>query len=314
MGNTVRANTNIALIKYWGKENEDLKIPSNSSLSLTLDNLYTETNVVYSNELNEDVFYLDGDKQSGKSLKRVQSFMDVVRERYGLKDYAIIRSYNHVPSAAGLASSASAFAALAKASTLALNLDDEELSRLARLGSGSASRSIYGGFVQWHKGNSHETSFAKPLENSDWPELRMVVCLLNEKEKLFSSSDAMRETSNDSVYFDAWVEQSHKDIEKAVDYIYAKDLDNLGLLVQSNALRMHASLMAINKWYFEPETIEVMNIVRDLQKDIPAYFTMDAGPNVKILTEEKHLDLVLERLNAYKTIVCKTGSGLEVYE
>lgn len=314
MSKTVRANTNIALIKYWGKKDEALKIPYNSSLSMTLDNLYTETKVTYDKDLNKDVFYLDGEKITGQAYLRVVKFMNYVRDIYKIEDYAMIESFNHVPSAAGLASSASAFSALAKASTLHLNLDDKELSRLARVGSGSASRSIYGGFVEWVKGTNHETSFAQKIENSDWPELRMVVCLVNENEKPFLSSEAMRETVEESVYYDAWVEQTDKDIVEAKKYIINQDIEKLGNLIQANALRMHASLMAINKWYFEPDTVRVMNIVRDLQKEIPVYFTMDAGPNVKILTLEPYVDQLLKELKEFKTIVCKTGNGLEVYD
>ncbi|CAM3746041.1 diphosphomevalonate decarboxylase [Erysipelothrix urinaevulpis] len=314
MAKIVRANTNIALIKYWGKADEALKIPTNSSLSMTLDNLYTETSVDYQSELSEDVFYLDGIQQTGKSLERVQKFMDYVRKEYNVKEYALITSYNHVPSAAGLASSASAFAALAKASTLHLNLDDEALSRLARVGSGSASRSVYEGLVEWEKGKDHETSFAKPIPNSDWPELRMVICFVNEEKKKFSSGFAMQETSQKSAYFDAWVKQSHEDIVTAKKAIEEKNLNKLGTVVQENALRMHASLMAVNKWYFEPKTIEIMNIVETLQAEIPVYFTMDAGPNVKILTDEAHVDQLLNHLKEYKTMVCKTGKGLTVYD
>lgn len=314
MTKTVRANTNIALIKYWGKKDDDLRIPHNSSLSLTLDNLYTETKVTYNSKLESDVFYLDGNKIEDGALFRVQEFMDYVRKSYGIDDFAKIESINHVPSAAGLASSASAFAALAKASTLHLNLKDEELSRLARMGSGSASRSVYGGFVEWQMGHDHESSLAVPLENSAWPEIRMIVCFVNEKKKSFSSSEAMKETVDKSAYYPAWVKQSKKDIQKAKEYILKQDIVSLGKLVQENALRMHASLMAVNKWYFEPGTIEIMNRVRDIQKDIPVFFTMDAGPNVKLLTLEKHVDQVLENITDYKTLVCKTGQGISVYE
>lgn len=314
MGKTVRANTNIALIKYWGKKDDALRIPHNSSLSLTLDNLYTETKVTYDPDLKADEFYLSGIRIKDQALDRVRKFMDYVRKTYGLTDFARIDSVNHVPSAAGLASSASAFAALAKASTLSLKLSDQELSRLARLGSGSACRSIYGGFVEWQMGSDHESSLAVPLENSDWPEIRMIVCFVNEEKKAFSSSEAMKETVEESVYYDAWVKQSALDIEEAKKHILNQDIESLGKLVQANALRMHASLLAIDKWYFEPDTIRIMNLIRDLQKKIPVYFTMDAGPNVKLLTTEKYLDRVLDHFKDTKTLVCKTGGGMSVYD
>lgn len=312
MTKTVRAHTNIALIKYWGKKDSDLKIPHNSSLSLTLDRFYTDTSVRYDASLTHDVFILDGNRLDGKSAQRVFWFMDQVRKRYNIKEYAYIESKNHVPEAAGLASSASAFAALAKAATLGLNLPIEELSALARLGSGSASRSLFPGFAIWEKGVSDETSFAHPLGFEPWDDFRMVVALVNDKEKPFSSSTAMDLTAQNSVYFPAWVEQSQKDLQAMTQAIKEQSIEKVGLIAQENALRMHASLLGVNMWYFEPKTIEIMNIVRNLQKEIPVYFTMDAGPNVKIITLDKYVDRLIGALNGTETIVCSSGPGAYV--
>lgn len=314
MVKVVRAYTNIALIKYWGKADRQLKIPCNSSLSLTLDQFYTETSVNYDTSLESDVFLLDGVLVDNKVSRRVFEFMDVVRERYNIKEYARIESYNHVPQEAGLASSASAFAALAKASTLHLNLDDEEVSRLARLGSGSASRSIYGGFVVWNRGSRHDDSYAKPIEMEPWHDFRMVVCILNDGLKPYPSSVAMNITQDESPYFNAWIREAQNDIEPMTKYVMDHNIENVGLLAQKNALKMHASLMAANMWYFEPKTLEIMNIVRELQKTIPVYFTMDAGPNVKIMTTEEHVNVLIKHLRDVKTVVCKPGKGIEVYD
>lgn len=315
MTKTVRAYSNIALIKYWGKKDEAYRIPYTSSVSMTLDAFYTETQVIYEKDLKEDVFYLDGKKVEGNALRRVQTFMNYVRSCYPeINEYAIIRSENHVPTAAGLASSASAFAALAKASTLELNLDDKSLSRLARMGSGSASRSIYGDFVKWERGDSDETSYAYQVDMEPWDELRMVAILVNQDQKPYSSSEAMKKTVEESIYYPAWVKQNEKDVEKAIDYLKQHRLDLLGPLVQENALRMHASLMAVNQWYFEPKTVEVMNRVRKAQQNIPVYFTMDAGPNVKLITEEKYLDEVIALFEDFDYVVSKPGKGIEVYD
>ena len=310
--NKVRANTNIALIKYWGKKDDALKIPYNSSLSMTLDKFYTETMVEYDPTLTSDRLYINDKKIEGQALQRVQDFMHVVRERYDIKHYAKITSYNHVPSSAGLASSASAFAALAKASTLHLNLSDKEVSQLARLGSGSASRSIYEGFSKWNRGTNHETSYAEPIEMEPWDDIRMLVCMVNDKEKPYLSSEAMKETVDNSVYYPSWVKQSEKDFYKAEAYIKNHDLEKLGPLIQENALRMHASLLAINKWYFEPDTIRIMNTIRDLQKNIPVYFTMDAGPNVKLLTTKEYVSEIKEVLKDFEIIECRIGKGITV--
>lgn len=312
MSQVVRAHANIALIKYWGKQDEANRIPSNPSLSLTLDAFYTDTQVIYDETLKEDLFYLDNQEIIGKEKARVVNFMNYVRNRYDIKKYAIIKSFNHVPTAAGLASSASAFAALAKAATLHLDLDDVELSRLARFGSGSASRSIYGGFAMWHQGHDDETSYATAIEMAPWDDIVMIACLINETKKQFSSSEAMYETSSESAYFDAWVAQSKKDIVQMVSNVKKHDIESVGKLAQENALRMHASLLAVNKWYFEPETIKIMNTIRELQKKIPVYFTMDAGPNVKLITTQSYVEEVLEALEDVKTVIAKTGPGVHI--
>lgn len=313
MKKTVRAHTNIALIKYWGKQNKELKIPFNDSLSLTLDKFYTDTSVEYDENLKEDIFILDGKPASSSVSKRVFWFMDQIRNKFNIQSYARIESFNHVPKEAGLASSASAFAALAKAATLDLNLSDQELSQLSRLGSGSASRSIYGGFVRWHKGDSDETSFAKPLDVPAWEDLRMLVCIVNDQSKPFSSSYAMDKTSDDSVYYPAWVKQSAIDMEGMISAINRQSITELGEIAQANALRMHASLMAVNMWYFEPDTLKVMNYVRDKQKEIPVYFTMDAGPNVKLLTLKKHVEEIKKDLgDQFELIECQAGVGAYV--
>ncbi|MDE8276541.1 diphosphomevalonate decarboxylase [Erysipelothrix rhusiopathiae] len=314
MNKTVRAHTNIALIKYWGKKDNELKIPHNSSLSLTLDQFYTETSVDYDSALTEDVFILDGVLVEGKEKDRVVWYMNALRERYDIPSFARIHSTNAVPKAAGLASSASAFAALAKAATLHLNLSDEEVSRCARLGSGSASRSIYGGFVRWNRGTGDLDSFAQPIAMNPWPEFRMIVCILNDQEKPFLSSQAMNTTVESSVYYPAWVEQTEKDIVLVEQALKDHDIWTVGAIAQGNALRMHASLMAVNMWYFEPQTVEIMNKVRTLQKSIPAFFTMDAGPNVKIMTTSDHVDAILNELEGINTVVCAPGVGVSVHD
>ena len=154
----VRAYTNIAFIKYWGKKNEEFILPQNNSLSLTLDAFYTETKVTFDKNLDNDILILDGEEEGPNALKKAQVILDLVREMAGIKTRARIDSKNFVPTAAGLASSASGLAALAGAASLAAGLDlsETELSRLARRGSGSASRSIYGGFAEWLQGTSDE--------------------------------------------------------------------------------------------------------------------------------------------------------------
>jgi diphosphomevalonate decarboxylase len=208
MSATATAHANIALIKYWGKADKDLIVPVTSSLSLTLDALYTTTTVNFgeagadtngvagADSAAADSATLDGEPVTGKALGRIVTLLDLVRERAGISTPAQVTSVNTVPTAAGLASSASGFAALAGAAAAAAGLDlsDCDLSRLARRGSGSASRSIYGGLAQWHAGTDDASSYAEAVDDPTdlASKLAMVVLVLNADEKSVSSRDGMR--------------------------------------------------------------------------------------------------------------------------
>ena len=185
-----RAHTNIALIKYWGKADENLIIPMNNSLSVTLERFYTETRVTFDASLTEDQLILNKEAVNAKESAKIQRYMDMIRKEAGISTYALIESDNFVPTAAGLASSASAYAALAGAcnEALDLNLSDKDLSRLARRGSGSASRSIYGGFAEWEKGYDDKTSYAHQIESDGFEnDLAMIFVVINNKLKKVSS-------------------------------------------------------------------------------------------------------------------------------
>ena len=174
-----KANANIALIKYWGKRDEELFLPYTSSLSLTLDALYTETEVSFVDSEN-DIFYLDDEIQGKKETEKISKFIDIFRKKSAIDRRVLVNSYNHVPTAAGLASSASGYAALAASlnKLFELNLDKKELSIITRKGSGSATRSLYGGIVEWHKGNSDETSYAEKVDDGDF-DLAMIIIVVN---------------------------------------------------------------------------------------------------------------------------------------
>ncbi len=171
-----RAHTNIALIKYWGKVDSELIIPANDSVSLTLDEFYTDTVVNFSEDYKVNEFWLNGNLMPYKHMARINRVIDAVKEEYDYPGFAKIRSFNHVPTSAGLASSASGMAALAGAAADALG-DEHDLtniSRIARLGSGSASRSVFGGIVHWHRGSDHESSFVEQVVNEKDIDLNMV--------------------------------------------------------------------------------------------------------------------------------------------
>lgn len=322
MSNWVRAHTNIALIKYWGKENENVIIPMNNSLSLTLDAFYTETNVTFNENLTTDELYLDNQIQDFDSLLKVKTVLDLVRKKAGIKTKARVDSFNYVPTAAGLASSASGLAALAGSASLAagLNLSQKELSTLARRGSGSACRSIYGGFAEWQKGHSHETSFAVPVDEANW-DIGMLFIIVNDKQKDVSSRDGMSRTVKTSPFYQGWLDSLGQDLSAMKEAIAKQDSHKVGEIAERNALKMHATTLGATPpfTYWSPESMRAMDAVRKLRKQgYSAHFTMDAGPNVKIICKQSELEEIkahlLNDFTESQLISAKPGPGLQKIE
>lgn len=319
-----RAYTNIALIKYWGKKNESLILPMNNSLSLTLDAFYTETEASFSEAYTEDQFYLDNQLQDEKATKKISTFLDIVREKAGTTKKAKVISQNFVPTAAGLASSASGLAALAGAcnEALKLGLDDQALSRLARRGSGSACRSIFGGFVEWEKGHDDQSSYAHPISSDGFEDhLAMVFLLLNEQKKDVSSRDGMRRTVETSSFYQGWLDSVEADLYQLKQAIKTKNFQLLGETMEQNGLKMHGTTLAARPpfTYWSPDSLKAMQAVRDLRNQgIPCYFTMDAGPNVKVLVQKDHLDKVKtafsDLFSSQQVISAFAGPGMTIIE
>ncbi len=297
-----RAHTNIALIKYWGKADETYIIPMNNSLSVTLDRFYTETKVTFDESYAKDTLILNGQVVEENETVKISKFMDIVRELGGTSAHAYIESENYVPTAAGLASSASAYAALAAACDKALNLGltGKALSRLARRGSGSASRSIYGGFVEWEKGHDDETSYSFPVEADNWEnDLAMIFVVINNKSKKVSSRAGMSLTRDTSRFYQYWLDHVDEDITAVKHAINQKDFKQLGEVIEANGLRMHATNLGSQPpfTYMVDDSYLVMDIVHQCREaGYPCYFTMDAGPNVKILVEKKNQQAVMDVL------------------
>ena len=319
-----RAYTNIALIKYWGKKNEALILPMNNSLSLTLDAFYTETEVIFSDSYIADEFYLDDTLQDEKATKKVSQFLDLFRKEAGISLKASVISQNFVPTAAGLASSASGLAALAGAcnTALKLGLDDLSLSRFARRGSGSACRSIFGGFVEWEKGHDDLSSYAKPVPSDSFEDdLAMVFILINDQKKKVSSRNGMRRTVETSSFYQGWLDSVEGDLYQLKQAIKTKDFQLLGETMERNGLKMHGTTLAAQPpfTYWSPDSLKAMDAVRQLRKQgIPCYFTMDAGPNVKVLVENSHLSEVQETFTKLfskeQVITAHAGPGIAIIE
>lgn len=318
----VRAYTNIAFIKYWGKKNEEFILPQNNSLSLTLDAFYTETKVTFDENLDEDILILDGEEEGPKALKKAQVILDLVREMAGIQTCARIDSKNFVPTAAGLASSASGLAALAGAASLAagLQLNETELSRLARRGSGSASRSIYGGFAEWQQGTSDEDSVAVPVDDADW-DIGMLFIIVDDNRKDVSSTEGMRRVVETSPYYEGWISSSVEDLAAIKTAIANQDLETTGEIAERSALKMHALNLSANPPfnYWSPDSIVAMRKVTELREmGYPVYLTMDAGPNVKLICKASQLEEIYAILKKdyreEQLVMAKPGPGMQILE
>jgi len=300
------APSNIALCKYWGKRDEELNLPMTSSLSLSLGKLGSSARISASSGI--DRYELNGvavDPQSSFA-RRTKTFLDLFRPDPGTHFNVVAE--NTIPTAAGFASSASGFAAL----TLALdklfgwNLERRNLSILARLGSGSACRSVYEGFVEWHAGKSPDgmDSFAERLGNK-WPELRMGLVVISEAEKAVGSRPAMKQTVETSPLYAAWPSKVVHDLSELKVAIADRDFNRFGRTAESNALAMHATMIAA--WpavlYWLPESVAAMKRVVALRAEgLPLYFTMDAGPNLKLIFLEKDADAVTKAFPAVQIV------------
>lgn len=299
-----RAHTNIALIKYWGKRDSELFLPMNSSLSLTLDAFYTDTKVVFDDELKADVFYLNGRLQSEKEIKKISRFLDLFCEYIGERAFARVESLNFVPTAAGLASSASAFAALAMATAQALDLSlsREELSTIARRGSGSSTRSLFGGFVEWDMGTCSADSMAHPIDDADW-DIGMIVLAVNTIQKKIASRVGMEHTVQTSPFYENWVQTAKTDLVAIKEAITDKDFEAVGKITEHNGMKMHATTLSANPpfTYWTADSLMAQEAVRQVREvlQLPAYMTMDAGPNVKVLCRASDMTLLVEALKEH---------------
>jgi len=308
------AHSNIALIKYWGKSDSARNLPAVPSLSLTLDGLTTTTRVHFDAELAEDHVELDGSVALGREQKRVVALLDRVRALRGFDTRARVASRNDFPTAAGLASSASGFAALALAASTAagLELPLETVSGLARQSSASAARSLFGGFASLPA----DSECAHQLAPEGHWDLRLLVAVTEEGRKPLGSTEAMEVTKQSSPYYAAWVAHAPTLYQEAERAIRELQFDALGASMEQSTLMMHASMWATRPaiLFLTEGTLAVIHRVRTLRSQgLPCYFTVDAGPHVKVLTEAKHADALQCELTALsqvkRVIPCAAGAG-----
>jgi diphosphomevalonate decarboxylase len=308
---TAVAHANIALVKYWGKRDDALVLPEAGSLSVALDRLSTTTTVELG--VPEDSLRIDGRPAAESELRRARAVLDAA----GIRERARIESRNDFPTAAGLASSASGFAALAVAACAAAGRrrDERELSALARLGSGSAARSVPGGWAMW------EDREAAQVASPDHLPVRLVVAVCGEGAKAVGSRDGMRRSRETSPFHTAWIEQCRHDLPAALHSLRSRDVAGLGALAERNAMRMHADALAADPplLYWEPATIGCLRALWRLRdQGTPVWATIDAGPHVVALcapADAPAVDAALRSVPGVgETIVCAPAGGARIIE
>lgn len=285
-----QAQPNIALVKYWGKRDAVLNLPAVGSLSVTLDSLWTRTRVQFDPALSDDEFSLNGAANAAQRA-RVSACLDLLRARAGVRWAARVDSHNNFPTGAGLASSASGFAALVVAASRALNLElaGRDLSIIARQGSGSAARSIFGGFVEMAKGERADgaDAFARPLlAAAEWP-LTVVIAVTSQQVKSTGSTDGMELSRRTSPFYGEWLATSPADLDAARQAIATHDFAALAAVSEHSCLKMHALMLAAQPglMYWRGATLECLHRVRALREreGLATFFTVDAGPQVKAI-------------------------------
>ncbi len=317
---TATANPNIAFIKYWGDKDPSLRIPANGSISMNLSNLQSRTSVTFDSSLERDELILDRKVPDSLVIQRVVSFLDHVRQLAGISDHARVNSENNFPMGSGIASSASAFAALSLAASEAagLQLDERSLSRLARRGSGSACRSIPGGFVEWLAGEDDQISYAFSIAPPDHWQLCDCIAIVSQEHKETGSQEG-HSLAETSIYQEARLADTARRLDICRQAILMRDFDAFAEIVELDSNLMHAVMMTSHPrlYYWQPTTLAIMEAVVAWRKaGIPVCFTIDAGPNVHVLTLENHSPKVIADLEQIqgvsKVIVSQPGEAVRL--
>lgn len=302
---TATAPSNIAFIKYWGKFDEKLKLPENGSISMNLSNLITTTTVEFSSGLKEDLVTINN-KINNKEVSQVIKHLDLIRKSANIFLKAKVFSNNNFPEGTGLSSSASGFAALTLSATKAggLNLEEKELSILARQGSGSACRSIPDGFVEWLDGTNSKTSYAVSLYPSNYWSIIDIVAIVSRDKKDISSTDGQKLVST-SPFFQTRLTHIKEKINRLKKILKNKNFTEFGQLIESEALELHAIMLTSTPSliYWQPETIKLMKLVKKWRSEgLEVYFTVNTGQDIHLIIEEKNTEQLIKRLKKIKEI------------
>ncbi|MHC1741173.1 MAG: diphosphomevalonate decarboxylase [Anaerolineaceae bacterium] len=312
---TAVAHPNIAFVKYWGNRDQELRLPENGSISMNLAELETRTRVTFDSSFPIDIFDLNGKRQSGSAQERVMKHLNLLRGIRGISTHAHVLSENNFPTAAGIASSASGFAALTLAAVTAMGLEISEidLSRLARRGSGSACRSIPSGFTEWQKGNSDFDSFAFSIAPANHWELVDCVAIIEEEQKKTGSTEGHLLASTSPIQA-ARVSDSIRRLEICRNAIKNKDFQALAAIIELDSNLLHAVMITSNPalYYWEPSSLNLIKAVQAWRKSgLGVACTLDAGPNVHVICERVNADNIVHRLKNMpgikEVLVCHPG-------
>jgi len=307
----VKSYANIAIIKYWGKKDPVKMIPATSSISLTLENMFTETEISFISREEaiektgeaSDLLYINGELQNEEQIKKITKVVNLFRD--DRSQLVKIDTTNNMPTEAGLSSSSSGLSAAIKACNKLFdkNLSREELAQISKFASGSSSRSFFGPIGMWDKNTGEVSEVKTDLK------LAMIVLVLNEEKKIISSRKGMALCMETSTSFDEWIRQSEIDFENMKKYLSEGDFSKVGDLTEENALRMHETTKNANPpfTYLTEKSFEAMEYVKELRKQGErCYFTMDAGPNVKVLCLEEDFERLKDIFGKkYKIIASK---------
>jgi diphosphomevalonate decarboxylase len=312
---TAVACANIALIKYWGDRDSSLRLPANGSISMNLAGLFTRTSVTFDPALDQDSLLLNGEETSGQALERVTLFLNLIRRQAAITTSARVVSSNNFPTGAGIASSAAAFAALCMAASRAagLTLSEMELSRLARRGSGSASRSIPAGFVEWSAGTGDQDSFAFSIAPPDYWPLVDCIAVVSTSHKRTGSTQGHVSAST-SPFQSSRITQAPLRLELCRQAIHERDFGKLANVVEADSILMHAVMMTSNPplFYWEPASLRLVKLIPEWRRQgLQVCCTLDAGPNVHAICPADAASVVEEQLGAVEGVhqVLKASVG-----
>lgn len=311
---TALAHPNIAFIKYWGNQDDELRLPANPSLSMNLESLHTVTTVSFDNALPNDVLAINQQPVGGPGLARVSKSLDLIRAEAGLKLAARVESESNFPVGSGIASSAAAFAALSVAGAAAagLQLNEAALSRLARRGSGSASRSVPAGYCQWVTG-SDETSIATSIAPPTHWDLQDIVVIVSQEHKAVGSTGGHPLAQTSSLQA-ARVAGAAARLQACRDALLARDLSIMGPVMEEDAVMMHAVMMTSHPplFYWSPATMAIIQATQQWRDEgLEVYFTIDAGPNVHLICRAAQAQAVADAARKIPGVenVLTSGAG-----